>query len=79
MGNPFIRPGDVLVFAVRESLTMEDAERMKAQLMAQMPGIADVILLPWDLQAVFRQSDENPSLSYEPVPLPDSAYERTRG
>jgi hypothetical protein len=48
------RPGDVLVISSNISLTAEDAEMWRTRLLAALPGITDIVIVPFRLEAIYR-------------------------
>ena len=49
-----IRPGDTLIVAVRDRLTMAEAEMVHARLKRACPDLAEVVLVPAVGLAAFR-------------------------
>jgi hypothetical protein len=54
-----IRPGDVLVVACDEVLSLSGGQVLHDALMERMPGLADVVVLsrPLSIAAVYREND----------------------
>lgn len=49
-----LRPGDTLIVAVRDRLTMAEAESIRGKLKALVPGLEDVVLVPAVALAAYR-------------------------
>lgn len=49
-----IRPGDTLILAVRDRLTMAEAEMIHTRVMSACPDLAEVVLVPAVALAAFR-------------------------
>jgi hypothetical protein len=49
------RPGDVLLVGCGHNLTREQADRLRTDLLARLPGIGDVVLLPMmTVEGIYR-------------------------
>jgi len=64
-------PGDVLVFSTtgEHGLTQAMVDRVKKHLLDRLPGIADVVIVPLTLTAIYRP-DPEPTDNAEGAPQP---------
>ena len=49
-----VRPGDVLVFTIPLDMSMQRAVEMREAIMQRLPGLRDVVLMPFVLTAIYR-------------------------
>jgi len=48
------RAGDVLVLGSRSPITPAQAQEAREQIQARLPGLADVVIVPFELVAIYR-------------------------
>lgn len=54
-----IRPGDVLVLSTTDHITLEQLDRIKAEIFRRLPNIADVVMLGRvSISGVYREDTE---------------------
>ena len=53
-----IRPGDTLIVAVRDRISMAEADAIRGKLKAWLPDLADVVLVPAVGLAAYRPSGQ---------------------